>query len=300
MLSAVVLTLVVASAAPLAPARLRAQATPPVPPQTLDALLAAAADYLDAYAKKFSAVVAEEEYTQTMKGPTGTVACCRRNRVIASFGPTVMMLNLGDSDWTQFRDVYEVDKTAVRDHETRLQRLFESPSAGTMSQAQRLADESASYNLGVTRNINVPTMALTYLSRGHQARSKFELAGSDTIEGERAQIVKFRETAVPALITSPYGPVAASGRFWIVPGSGDVMRSELTVVQTSPGRLTGTTSVVYGVAPAVGLRVPMQMDEEYQRGGSVDRGHATYSNFRAFTVDTKTLKRSGGGGGGGR
>jgi hypothetical protein len=296
---AVVLTLVVASAAPLAPARLRAQATPPVPPQTLDALLAAAADYLDAYAKKFSAVVAEEEYTQTMKGPTGTVLLSAQpsHRELRS---DVMMLNLGDSDWTQFRDVYEVDKTAVRDHETRLQRLFESPSAGTMSQAQRLADESASYNLGVTRNINVPTMALTYLSRGHQARSKFELAGSDTIEGERAQIVKFRETAVPALITSPYGPVAASGRFWIVPGSGDVMRSELTVVQTSPGRLTGTTSVVYGVAPAVGLRVPMQMDEEYQRGGSVDRGHATYSNFRAFTVDTKTLKRSGGGGGGGR
>jgi hypothetical protein len=79
------------------------------------------------------------------------------------------------------------------------------------------------------------------------------------------------------------------------------MRSELIIVETSPGRLTGTTTVVYGVAPALELRVPLEMDEEYERaGGTVDRGHATYSNFRAFAVDTKTLKRSVGGGGGGR
>jgi hypothetical protein len=296
--SAVVLTLLLTSAAALAPTRLRAQA-PAVPRQTLDDLLAAAASYLDTYAKKFSAVVAEEQYTQTRKGPTGTVLLSAQpsRRDLRS---DVMLLNLGDSDWTQFRDVYEVDNAAVRDHDTRLQGLFENPSAGTMSQAQRIADESASYNLGVTRNINVPTMALTYLSRGHQARSKFELAGSETIEDERAQIVKFRETATPSLIAAPYGRVATSGRFWIVPVTGDVLRTELTLVVTNAGRLTGKTTVVYGAAPAMGLRVPIQMDEEYQRGDTVDRGHATYSNFRAFTVDTKTLKRGGGGGGGDR
>ena len=295
--SAIVLTLLVTSAAALAPTRLRAQATP-TKPQTLDDLLAAAASYLDTYAEKFSAVVAEEQYIQTRKGPAATVVLSTQpsHRELRS---DVMLLNLGDSDWTQFRDVYEVDKSAVRDHEARLQGLFENPSASAMIQAQRIADESASYNLGVTRNINVPTMALTYLSRGHQARSKFQLAGSEAIEGGRAQIVKFRETATPSLITTPYGTLATSGRFWIVPASGEVQRTELTCVVTNSGSLTGTTTVVYAVAPAIGLRVPMEMDEEYQQaGGMVERGHATYSNFRAFTVDTKTLKRAGGGGGG--
>lgn len=293
---AVVLPLLVTIAAALAPTALRAQA-PRTDPTNLTALLAAAASYLETYEQKFSAIVAEEQYTQTTKAPSGKVLLSAQpsRRDLKS---DIMMLNLGGSDWTQFRDVYEVDNLAVRDHEARLQGLFEKPSAGTMSQAERIADQSASYNVGVTRNINVPTMALTYLWRDHQARSSFQMAGSETIDGERTLIVKFRETAMPSLIHSPQGTVATSGRFWIVPEAGDVVRTELTCVLTSPRILTGATTVEYGLQPALGLRVPTEMDEEYQRsGGETDRGHATYSNFRAFTVDTKTVKRGGGGGG---
>jgi hypothetical protein len=123
------------------------------------------------------------------------------------------------------------------------------------------------------------------------------LAGSEAIDGARTLIVKFRETATPSLIKTADGGVATSGRFWIVPTSGDVIRTELTCVLTRPRVLTGTTTVEYALAPAIGLRVPTRMDEEYQRaGGEVDRGHASYSNFRAFTVDTKAVKRGGGGG----
>jgi hypothetical protein len=291
---AIVLPILVTGAVALAPIGLRAQATR-ADPTSLPALLAAAASYLEAYEQKFSAIVAEEDYTQTTKAPSG--------KVLLSAEPSrrdlksdLMMLNLGDSDWTQFRDVYEVDNMAVRDHETRLERLFEKPSAGTMSQAQRIADESASYNVGVTRNINVPTMALTYLWRERQARSVFQLAGSEVIDGDRTHVVKFRETATPSLISTPQGSVLTSGRFWIVPATGEVVRTELICVVTRPRKLTGTTTVEYGRQPTLGLRVPTQMDEEYDRaGGETDRGHAAYSNFRAFTVDTKVVKRGGGG-----
>jgi hypothetical protein len=294
-LPAIVLPILVAGVAALAPRGLGAQAAP-AGPTSLTGLLAVAASYLDSYQQKFSAIVAEEDYTQTTRAPSG--------RVLLSAQPSrrdlksdLMMLNLGNSDWTQFRDVYEVDSSAVRDHDARLQGLFEKPSAGTLSQAQRIADESASYNVGVTRNINVPTMALTYLSRDHQPRSAFQLAGSESIDGERTLIVKFRETATPSLIRTPDGTVATSGRFWIVPVAGDVVRTELTCVLTRPLLLTGTTTVEYALQPALGLRVPTQMDEEYQRAhGETDRGHATYSNFRAFVVDTKVVKRGGGGG----
>jgi hypothetical protein len=293
-LPAIVLPTLIAGVAALAPVGLGAQTTV-AEPTSLAALLATAASYLDTYQQKFSAIVAEEDYTQTTRAPSG--------RVLLSAQPSrrdlksdLMMLNLGDSDWTQFRDVYEVDNAAVRDHEARLLGLFEKPSAGTLSQAQRIADESASYNLGVSRNINVPTMALTYLSRNHQARSSFQVAGSESIDGERTLILKFRETATPSLFRTEEGSVATSGRVWIVPGEGDIVRTELTCVLTRPLLLTGTTTVEYGLQPALGLRVPIQMDEEYQRSrGETDRGHATYSNFRAFTVDTKVVKRGGGG-----
>ena len=289
---AIVLPILVTSAAALAPMGLRAQ-TPRAEPTSLIALLGAAASYLETYEQKFSAIVAEERYTQTTQAPAGqvlrTAHLSRRD-----LKSDVMMLNLGDSDWAQFRDVYEVDNMAVRDHETRLQALFEKPSAAAMNQVQRIADESARYNLGVTRNINVPTMALTYLWREHQARSVFQLDGSEAIEGERTQVVKFKETATPSLIRTPDGSVATSGRFWVVPVSGEVRRTELSCVVTGPRMLSGTTTVEYAAAPAVGLLVPIRMDEEYQRaGGETDRGSATYSNFRAFTVDTKAVKRGG-------
>src|SRR5579863_881560 len=229
---AIVLPILVTGAAALVPTGLHAQATRPAP-TSLAALLTAAASYLETYEQKFSAVVAEEQYTQTTRTPAGQVLVSAQpsRRDLKS---DLMMLNLGDADWTQFRDVYEVDSRAVRDHEARLQKLFEKPSAGTLSQAQRIADVSAGYNLGVTRNINVPTMALTYLWRAHQDRSVFQLAGSEAIGGERTEVVKFRETATPSLIRTLDGSVATSGRFWIVPGSGDVLRTELSCVVTGP------------------------------------------------------------------
>jgi hypothetical protein len=286
-----VLTFLVASAATLAPVRLRAQAIQPDSPPRLNVLLAAAAAYLDTYEQTFSAVVAEEQYTQTMKGPPdGVVFSADPPR--RDLRSDVMVLNLGASDWVEFRDVYEVDNSPLPDHEGRLQRLFQAASPDTISVAQRFANESARYNIGVARTVNVPTMALAYLSRRNQFRSAFELAGGEGIHGVLTQVVKFREIAMPSLVETPSGAVSVSGRFWIEPVSGDVLRTELTCVVMSPRKLTGRTTVEYGLAPTLKLLVPVQMDEEYHSGGQVDRGHATYSNFRAFTVSSKIIKRA--------
>ncbi|HEY6358440.1 MAG TPA: hypothetical protein VIX35_09360 [Vicinamibacterales bacterium] len=287
-----VLTVCVASAAALAPMRVRAQATRADSPPTLNVLLASAASYLDAYEQTFSAVVAEEQYTQTTKAPAGAV--------LFSADPTrrdlrsdVMVLNLGTSQWVEFRDVYEVDNSLLPDHEGRLQKLFQTASPDTISVAQRYANESARYNIGVSRTTNVPTMALAYLSRRNQLRSAFELAGREGIRGIVTQVVKFRETATPSLIVTRTVAASVSGRFWIEPASGAVLRTELTLVMTSPRKLTGTTTVEYALAPTLKLLVPVQMDEEYRLGGGeVDRGRATYSNFRAFTVSSKIIKRA--------
>jgi hypothetical protein len=45
------------------------------------------------------------------------------------------MLNLSDSSWVAFRDVFEVDARPVRDREARLQQLFTDTPAQAIEQA---------------------------------------------------------------------------------------------------------------------------------------------------------------------
>jgi hypothetical protein len=90
--------------------------------------------------------------------------------------------------------------------------------------------------------------------------------------------------------------VPARGRFWIDPATGDVLRTELhCLVSRKDGNLEGTTSVTYKPEPTLKLLVPAAMDEQWTHGRNIDRGHATYSNFRVFTVNTSVVKRGGGG-----
>jgi hypothetical protein len=125
------------------------------PDPVVNVLLDKAAAYLDGYQKSFAAVVAQETYVQTSTGRPP-------RRELRS---DVMEMNLGEAEWSQFRDVYEVDGKKVRDHDSRLENLFMKPTMTSLSEATRIANESARYNLGVARTINVPTMALTYLMK---------------------------------------------------------------------------------------------------------------------------------------
>ena len=63
-----------------------------------------------------------------------------------------------------FRDVFQVDGRAIRDHEDRLMKLVTQPASDSIAQAKRMADESARFNLGsIVRTINMPTLALMFL-----------------------------------------------------------------------------------------------------------------------------------------
>jgi hypothetical protein len=250
------------------------------PSSDLHAVLAAAAAYLEEYERRSGAVVSLETYTQNLQsGDT------REVRVLKS---DMLVLSVGGSGWLGFRDVFEVDGRPVRDHEERLFKLFLKPSADSLDQARKILDESARFNIGkVTRNINVPTMALTFLKRAYQPRSSFTDKGIETIAGIRARVVEFREKASPRVITTPDG-AAAQGRFWIDPESGRIVRSELM--------MAGTVYLVITVKYAPQTRLdnlwlPVTMREVYRRAGELTEGRASYSDFRSFKVDVKTIIR---------
>ncbi len=265
------------------------QAQPQTP--ALEPLLSVAAKYVAEYEQAFSAVVSEEHYTQYLRRAGGIVSATRQTK------SDVLVINGGTYGWMGFRDVFQVDGRAIRDHEDRLIKLVTQPASDSLEQAKRMADESARFNLGsIVRTINMPTLALTFLRKSMQDRSTFTLGGTKKIDGRQTVEVRFAESAMPRVIAST-DAAPARGRFWIEPDSGRVVRSELVV---DSANTLATITVTYSERPKLAVWVPASMDEAYAwpskiTAGNINIGsgsiecHASYSNFRSFNVDVATI-----------
>jgi hypothetical protein len=270
----------------------------------LSGLLDKAAAYLEQYDAKLSAVISQETYSQTERTLEGDPAQERtRSRALKS---QVLLLNGGGGTWLWFRDVFQVDGKPLADHVGRFEKLLAtSPaeSAGAGSLASQIALESARYNLGgVTRNFNVPTMALTFVRRENQARSSFRQQGAQPTDGRGPTVVSFAETRRPTLVRGAGdSDVRTTGRVWIEP-TGRIEKTELSL--TAENNVTAVVTVTYGAQPTIAVFVPMSMHEHYQQS-IVDtiEAFATYSDFVVPTVsvDVEGFKlaagRTGRGGG---
>jgi hypothetical protein len=235
--------------------------------------------YVDRFQKELPSLVAEEHYVQDLSRGFNT-----RHRVLRS---DLLMLSLpGSAGWVSFRDVFEVDSRAIRDREDRLLKLLQSPSADTLAQSRRLAEESARYNLGqVTRTTNVPDSALAYLQRSVPERVKFDAPRKwQPVEGIETVVIRFQETFRPTIVRTPAGAnVAAVGRVWAHVETGAIVRTEITLTDRSA---TAVNVVDFAVDERLGLRVPVKMTERYTSPTEYVTATAQYSNFRRFSVAT--------------
>jgi len=266
------------------------------PQPDVAAVLSNAAAYLASYEMAFSVVVAEESYLQEQHiEPTISTRLrgadeSRPQELTRTLRSDVLQTRVGQREWVAFRDVFNVNGKAVHDRDERLQKLFvDSPvlAAGSATeaerfdQARRILAESSRYNLGkLQRDINVPTMALTYVRGANQSRSDFKMAGRKDIDGVPAVVLEFKERATPTIIQSAGADLPASGRVWIEPESGRVLRTEMSVADRRAG---AKITVTYGAVPKLTVWVPILMAEEYT-GAETIFAKATYSNFRQFGV----------------
>jgi hypothetical protein len=267
-------------------------------PPSLDAVLQRAAEYVEAFHRRLSGIVAEEHYVQTAEYPHGERWTGERSR--RELRSDLLLVRPGGTgDWVQFRDVFEVDGRPVRDRRERLVPLFLQPAASRAAQLMRIRAESARYNIGtVERTVNTPTLPLLFLEPVNQKRFAFTRASSRATAAlarpseppggafrasTEVWIVDFREKQDGTLIRDERGrDVPARGRFWIEPSSGRVLMSELTA---KTGRVRATIDVSYQSEPLVGLLVPIEMRERYTtRDAERIDGVATYGRFRQFTV----------------
>lgn len=251
--------------------------------ESLDTVIQRAVRYVDAYQKDLAMVVSEEKYEQEARYPAPPTARSRDISTRTTLRSDFLLVRNPDGGWLPFRDVFEQDGRAVRDRDERLAKLFLADTGSALTQARRIVDEGARYNVGnIDRNINLPTLALVFLTDDHRKRFDFTDRGQDGA----LRVVHFREVGRPAYISTTGGrDLPVSGRYWIDAASGRIERSELLA---DDANVNARIEVTYRPDPVAALWVPARMEESYRMAGdrSEITGVATYSRFRRFQVST--------------
>ncbi len=280
------LCVVLAVAAPGPAPAVAADREPP-----LKTVMARAADYTAGYLEALSAIVAEEHYVQhtvaeaaggpPLPGPGAA------QRVLRSDFVVVPGLAAG-SPWLGVREVLEVDGHPVAGEHGRIEALLRE-GGGTAARLRALADAQARFNLGdLYRTINVPTLALEFLLRERQERFRFKRAHDADWHGTRVWTITFSERVRPTLIRTPEGrDVASEGVFWIEPGSGAVLRSELRAGGDPRRGLRSLILVSYARNERFDMLLPDDMNEVYVTRRLRIEAHATYGRFRRFETDVR-------------
>lgn len=261
---------------------------------TLAVVLARTASYVAEFQRRLAGIVAEERYVQFARSRQLVYP----NRIVLR--SDLLLVKPRDTDqWVQFRDVFEVDGTLVRDRQDRLTHLFLEPSEAGQSQMMRILNESARYNIGsILRNVNTPLFALEFLDAAGQRRFRFKRSadplpaaarGSPTPDVFRAStevwVIEYSEHDRPTIIRSvTHADVPAHGRFWIEPATGRVLMSELA---TTAGGVRATIDVSFKSEPILDMLVPVEMREHYEgrRDRSIIDATASYGKFRQFQVN---------------
>jgi hypothetical protein len=189
-------------------------------------------------------------------------------------------------EWRVYRDVFEVDGRPVRDRVDRLAKLFLEPHKAARAQAERIAEESARFNIGnMGRVLNEPGLPLVFLLPSLQSRFTFAL---DKHDGD-VSIVRYEETGRPTLFWHNQSiPNPSSGRFWIDRRTGEIRQAEHVVL---PGAFKATFVTQFRADRRFGIAVPHELREQLWTSVTATarrvEGVASYSDYRRFAVTTE-------------
>jgi|SRR5687768_13061553 len=265
----------------------------------LTEVLARAADYHARYRVRVSGTSIDEQYTLAQIVPGRTVVPVR-------FSSDVVLLNTADR-LLALRDPYKVDNVPLRPHTPRIVELLPQPTAEKWQRAQAYAEEQQfRFLFDLIVALNDPTVALQFIAQAMQPKCTFTLQKRETLEGLAVTRVGFKETRTPGeklALGTPHN-ADASGRFWIDPVSGAILKTELWATSTHESVVV---TVTYAKDATLDLWVPRKMTETYQwkesEGVLTNRtsrgydermsfqGDATYGAVRYTPVDLAKMFR---------
>lgn len=262
-----------------------------------------------AHAARFSQLaamlLADEHYLQEVKtrpssaslasmSRTSTAGITIERRVLDS---EVALIHVIEGElWLLARDVQRVDgKPLSEAQRIPLPAVHPSSTPDALKKFREIAAQGARFNIGaISRDLNVPTLALWLLTPTIRPRLAFSEAGKETINGTLCDVIRFKEKAEPYLFDADGEPTPVSGRFWIDRARSAVVKTELVLEGRSSNRATSRAQVTvsYAFDQALSAWVPQTMIERYDGSGTPAfvTGTSTYTNYRQFATSARILK----------
>ena len=242
--------------------------------------------YLIAYEPQLSALVADELMTQR----TALRRLVDNRRIESEVAFIALPAGAG---WMGFRRVVKVNGKTVKDRGVPLGQLMLEGTSDDFDQARLLLTDSAAYNLGAARTINLPNLPLELLHPRHRHRFTQEVySRREKIRGTQTVLLRFNEISSPTIIQLPgLGDMKTVVWAWIEPASGRLLRAQVDV---KDARLGGSPFVAeirvdFKEDSKVGVLVPSEMNETFFVDRGTGSGTAKYSNYRRFETTARIV-----------
>lgn len=261
----------------------------------MDELIDRASRYVQSYESNFFVLAMDEEYVQWLERPTnpgsnlsrsnpggGMIAPHHdsRQRVKADY----LLVQAGPGrGWLPFRDVLSVNGQEVTFPEDRLLRLFKSGSPDAFDLATEVDQASKKHDIGnVKRTINIPMLGMMLLHPRVRERFTFRHDGDESLQGRYVERISYKETVRPTLIKTTRGKdLALTGRMWIEPTTGIVVKTEMIAADPV---VRAQVTVTFRRDGELAIWVPEKMEEYYKASLALDDifSTSTFSAPRLF------------------
>ena len=250
--------------------------------------------YLAGYEPKLSTLIADEVMVQqNVRGsnPAGGGIGPPEFRTIKS---EVAFIALpGGAGWMGFRRVLKVGSDAVEDTLGSLNAVLASGAVDDYSKARNMLADSARFNLGTPRTINLPNLPLEVLHPRHATRFSIRLAGEERVRGRKTIKLVLVENVTPTIIRAYDGSDMRSiVSAFVETGTGRLWRADVITRDPRETRwaFDHVISVEFKEDRTLGLLVPATMHEVFFAGQNRKaHGDADYSNYRRFETSARIV-----------
>ena len=248
----------------------------------LDDVLDRLDGYLEKYESELSAVVADEELIQETDGRV-TRKLSRRLRSEIAF------LRLpGNLEWLGFRSVRSVDGKPLTGVKS-LTEVLATTSADALKQASLLVNESAKYNLGNPRTINMPNLPLELLSPKYRHRYETSLKGRSRVRDRSVDEVVLGELPGTPIIYNEGRQMQTTVHAWIDAETGALWRAEVELRVPGDNRNPAWLRVDFAEEKTLKILVPVTMRERFNWIADTGTTLASYTNFRRFQTSARIV-----------
>ena len=262
------------------------------PAPTVDEVRSRLNAYLIDYEPKLSELIADEHLIQRdvprREGRPGSDYFLKR-----SLQSEVAFIGLpGDAGWLGFRRVLRLDGAPIDDQLGSLNAVLASGFQDDYVKARVMLSDSARFNLGTPRTINLPNLPLELLAPHHAGRFATRIAGSARIAGRQTIKLVMVENVAPTIIRAFDGSqIHSIVSAFVEPDTGRLWKAEVIARDPRPSaEFDHIVSVTFQENRALGLLVPAKMREDFFAGH--DRkawGDAKYSNYRRFQTSARIV-----------